>query len=415
MRKTRHYNNYKEYLDHQKTKTLDPARRKKWLNEEWELKLDGFGRMFDRHMGTVLRPEMKVLCVGARTGQEVVALRDRNIDAVGIDIVPHPPHVIQGDMHNLDFPDNSFDFVFSNVFDHSLYPDKKISEIERVLKTNGHVLLQFQIDISQDEYTEVIVNRVDHDVLPLFEKSFCIVKENIPRNFAGMNYEVLMKKDALMSSLYDKVGNVTEITLPEEYKKIWNDINLPIQTNKGHVHNIQGPELDECLNKLSKRAYYLVSIAEHFGVKNIAEVGTAQGWQFYSFAHYAQKVGGKVYSCDIKDVRNEQYKNKYLNSSVFCLGDSKQLANRLKEDNTKIDLFYIDGDHIAKAVLTDVINLRDYQSDQCIWVFDDYDARFGCFKEIGMLQQINNNFKVYRVGDAASGNPNHQVVILGKL
>ena len=139
--------------------------------------------------------------------------------------------------------------------------------------------------------------------------------------------------------------------MPGEYKKIWDDINLPIQTNKGHTHNIRGTALDDCLNKLSKRAYYLVSIAEHFGAKNIVEVGTAQGWQFYSFAHYTQKVGGKVYSCDIKDVRNEQYKNKYLNSSVFCIGDSQQLAHRLKEDNAKIDLFYIDGDHRANAVL----------------------------------------------------------------
>tara|TARA_R110000851_G_scaffold2600_4_gene10576 strand:+ start:4642 stop:5886 length:1245 start_codon:yes stop_codon:yes gene_type:complete len=414
MKKTRHYREYEDYLNHQKTKTLDPVRRKKWLNEEWELKIKGFGRLFDRH-GTVVQPEIKVLCIGARTGQEVVALKNRNIDAIGIDIVPHPPHVIHGDMHNLDFPDDSFDFVFSNVFDHALYPDKKISEIERVLKTDGHALLQFQIDIHPDQYTEVIVNRIEHDILPLFKESFCIVNNKIPRNFAGMNYEILMKKDSKAVSLHEKVGDVTDLSVPDEYQKIWNDINLPIQTNKGRTHNIQGKELDECLNKLSKRAYYLVSIAEHFGAKNIVEVGTAQGWQFYSFAHYAQKNGGKVYSCDIKDVRNEQYKSKYLDSAVFSLGDSKSLANKLKEANTKIDMFYIDGSHQAKAILMDILNLRDYQSENCVWVFDDYDVRFGCYKEIGMLQQLNNNFKVYRVGDAASGNPNHQVMIAGKL
>lgn len=412
MKKTHNYNNYEDYLNHQKTKTLDPVKRKKWLNEEWELKLKGFQKVFSRFSSVLGK---KALCIGARTGQEVVALKNLGVEAIGIDLVPHGENVLQGDMHSLDFPDNGFDFVFSNVFDHSLDPSKKISEIERVLNVGGHALLQFQIGIDQDRYTEVEIDLVDHDILPLFQQSFCVVNKNIARNFAGMNYEILMKKDAFMSSLYDKVGNVTEILVPEEYKKIWNDINLPIQTNKGNVHGIRNEKLDNCLDKLSKRAYYLVSIAEHIGAKNIVEVGTAQGWQFYSFAHYADKHSGQVFSCDIKDVRNEEYKNRYQDSTTFCLGDSKQLANILEEAEEKIDLFYIDGSHERTAVLKDILNLRKFQSDKCVWVFDDYDSRFGCFHEIQKLRELNNNFKVYRVGDAASGNPNHQVLIVGKI
>jgi len=421
VKKIRQYNKYEEYINYQKIKTLDPVRRHKWLNEEWESKINGFKKVFARY-SNILQPGTKALCIGARTGQEVVTLKGMDIEATGIDIVAHPPHVVEGDMHDLNFPDNYFDFVFSNVFDHSLNPAKKISEMERVTKTNGHILLQLQVlgvplgaDFGYDEFAEIDIDRVEHDILPLFSKSFCIVNENISKNFAGMNYEVMMKKDLVAVELQEKVGDVTKISVPQEYKKIWDDINLPIQTRKGHTHNIKGKKLDECLNKLSKRAYYLVSIAEHFGAKNIVEVGTAQGWQFYSFAHYAQKNSGKVFSCDIEDVRNKEYKNKYLDSSVFCLGDSNKLAASLKEVNVKIDLFYIDGDHRRKAVLTDVLNLREYQSDNCVWIFDDYDERFGCFGEINMLQRRNNNFQVYRVGDAASGNPNHQVLIVGKL
>ena len=157
--------------------------------------------------------------------------------------------------------------------------------------------------------------------------------------------------------------------------------------------------------------------ARRMSVKNIAEVGTAQGWQFYSFANYVQNCDGKVYSCDILDSRNEEYKNKYAESdrTTFCLGDSKVLSQQLREDNIKIDLFYIDGDHRRGAVLRDVINLREHQSDKCVWIFDDYDTRFGCFQDINMLRQRNENFQIYRVGDAASGNPNHQVIIVGKL
>ena len=39
--------NYSEYIELQKEKTTDPVRRKKWLNEEWGLKLNGFERILE--------------------------------------------------------------------------------------------------------------------------------------------------------------------------------------------------------------------------------------------------------------------------------------------------------------------------------------------------------------------------------
>jgi len=63
------------------------------------------------------------------------------MDAIGIDIVPYEPYVILGDIHNAPFEDASVDFVFTNIFDHSIYPQKFISEMQRVLKPGGHVLM----------------------------------------------------------------------------------------------------------------------------------------------------------------------------------------------------------------------------------------------------------------------------------
>ena len=40
----------------------------------------------------------------------------------------------EGDVHDLQFADASQDFVFSNIFDHVLFPQKFIAEIKRVLK-----------------------------------------------------------------------------------------------------------------------------------------------------------------------------------------------------------------------------------------------------------------------------------------
>ena len=416
MKKTHSYDKYHDYITHQKTKTLDPARRKKWLNEEWDLKLSGFKKIFSKLLEeNVLHKNSRALCLGARTGQEVLALRELGLDAVGIDIVPHENLVLEGDMHDLNFQDNSFDFVFSNVFDHSLYPEKKISEIERVLKVGGFCMIQFQVKIPSDEYSENEIDSIDHDVLSLFEQCKITHSESIHHNFAGMNWEILMQKDEALSSLFHEVGRIADLSVPKEYKKIWNDINLPIQVQKGRNHNLKKEHLDACLEGLNKRAYYLVRIAEHIGAKNILEVGTAQGWQYFSFAEYAAKNSGHVWSCDIKDVRNKEYVEKYKDHNTFVLGTSKELAQSLGAPGEKIDLFYIDGSHQAKAVLNDILNLKHLQSGRCAWVFDDFDVRFGCFREIQMLRKINNRYKIYRVGDAASGNPNHQVVVLGKV
>jgi SAM-dependent methyltransferase len=410
------YNEYEQYLTHQKKKTEDPVRREKWLTQEWDLKLDGFKTIFSNLLrNSVLEKNQRALCIGARTGQEIVALRKLGLEASGIDIVPHEDLVLEGDMHDLQYEDSSFDFVFSNVFDHSLYPEKMISEIERVLKVDGHCLIQFQLKIPSDEYSENEIESIDHDVLSLFEQSKIIHSESINRNFAGMNWEILMQKDEVLSNLFAEVGRISDLSVPAEYKQIWNDINLPIQMQKGKNYNLDKEYLDECLDKLHKRAYYLVSIANFIGAKNILEVGTAQGWQYYSFVKHAKENDGHVWSCDIKDVRDSKYVEDCVENNTFVLGTSKELAQTLNKSGEKIDLFYVDGSHQAKAVLNDILNLKHLQSDNCAWVFDDFDLRFGCYREIHMLRKLNNRYKIYRVGDAASGNPNHQVVVFGKL
>ena len=69
----------------------------------------------------------------------------------------------------------------------------------------------------------------------------------------------------------------------------------------------------------------------------------------------------------------------------------------------------------AGAVLQDVENLKHLQSESPIWVFDDFDKRFGCYRDIKEICKKSGRFKIYRVGNAASGNPNHQVIVLGRL
>ncbi len=409
MTQVRQYKKYSDYIDHQKEKTLDPVRRKKWLNEEWQLKLDGFKEAFKPYEEYI--NDSRALCIGARTGQEVEAMIEMGADAVGVDICPHPPNVIEGDMHELPFQDNSFDFTFSNVLDHSLYPSKKISEIERVLSPNGIAVLHLQVNTPSDIYTETEVNDVYYDVITLFKNSVCKEINRLSNPvFATMNIEIVMQK-------LDANFDLEKLNVPESYMNIWKDVNLKTQIHKATTHGLTKEQAEKCFSQLSLRPYYLASIAKDNGCKTFVEIGTAKGLQSFSFAEYIRdsNIDGHVWTCDINDVRNKEYESRYEEYVTFCLGDRSKLATVLKEQNAKIDMFYIDGAHGRGDVIRDVYHMKKFQSENPIWVFDDFDKRFGCYNDILSIMKISKNFRVYYVGQTASGNSNHQVIIYGKL
>ena len=87
----------------------------KWKGAEWDKKVLGFERLFQRN-NAYLNNKKKAICLGARTGQEVFVLRELGLDTIGIDLVPFPPYTVKGDIHNLSFKDKEFDFVFTNIF-----------------------------------------------------------------------------------------------------------------------------------------------------------------------------------------------------------------------------------------------------------------------------------------------------------
>lgn len=192
------HKNYNDYIEFQKTKTNDPVRRKKWLNEEWDLKLNEFNRQFSKLISSdLIKKGQNSLCLGARTGQEVKSLHDLGLESIGIDIVPCEPLVIKGDIHKLDFEDNKFDFIYTNILDHSLYPEKMASEVFRTLKNDGIFFLQIQFGINQDEYTEYEVKNTNN-VIEIFKDLECIYANWIFNNRQitshGMNFEFIFKK-----------------------------------------------------------------------------------------------------------------------------------------------------------------------------------------------------------------------------
>jgi len=220
--------------------------------------------------------------------------------------------------------------------------------------------------------------------------------------------------DEETSKLLQRCGEIDETNPPDKYKTIWKDISFIVQLRKARNYNLSEEQTRQCFKQLIKRPYYLAKIVEEFSVKKIIEVGTAEGLQFYSFAESIVNCKGHVWSCDILDKRNIKYDKIYENYTTFVLGDSKELAKQISTKE-KIDLFYIDALHQKGSVLKDVDAIKHLQSENPIWIFDDFDVRFGCYEDIKQLCKKSRKFKIYRVGNAASGNPNHQVIIFGKL
>ena len=63
---THKYDNYQKYVDHQKEKTTDPERIEKWMNEEWNIKYEGFKEVFVRNKSFLI-DKTNAICLGART------------------------------------------------------------------------------------------------------------------------------------------------------------------------------------------------------------------------------------------------------------------------------------------------------------------------------------------------------------
>ncbi|GKC44600.1 hypothetical protein Tco_1062322, partial [Tanacetum coccineum] len=70
------YTSYDNYIRHQLEKTTNPKLRKIWTTRDWERKIHVFTQFFsDLKHKKLISNESKALCVGARVGQEVEALK----------------------------------------------------------------------------------------------------------------------------------------------------------------------------------------------------------------------------------------------------------------------------------------------------------------------------------------------------
>ncbi|ESW30140.1 hypothetical protein PHAVU_002G128200 [Phaseolus vulgaris] len=188
------YSSYQSYIQRQLNKTLNPRLRKIWTTRDWDRKIPVFARFFnDLRDKNLLRNTSKALCIGARVGQEVEALRRIGVaDSVGMDLVPYPPLVVEGDFHNQPFRNDTFDFEFSNVFDHALYPQRFVAEIERTLKPEGVCVLHVALSRRADKYSANDLYSVQ-PLVELFNHSALVHVRTV--DGFGLDTEVAFRKN----------------------------------------------------------------------------------------------------------------------------------------------------------------------------------------------------------------------------
>lgn len=186
------YRSYEQYLHHQQLKTSNLKVRRRLFKSDAERR-KRFFRMF-KSLKRYVSAGSKTICLGARTGAEVAAMRDRGWDAIGIDLVPYPPLVVEGDFHNIPFPDSSFQLAYSNSVDHVFDLRKFVSEVERVLKPGGIVFLQLLVTgrTTRDGFDCLFLESSEELISEL--TGFDVVCSRLNKEIRPYNWEVIARK-----------------------------------------------------------------------------------------------------------------------------------------------------------------------------------------------------------------------------
>jgi hypothetical protein len=145
----RAYVKYTDYLEHQASKLqhIDLSGYDVWFRDSLQKRLLSIPEV---------RAGMSALCLGARIGTEVKAFLDIGCFAVGIDLNPGRDNkfVLPGDFHEIQFPANSVDIVYTNSIDHAFDPVKMLAEVRRVVKLTGLFILEAQFGTIEGKHPE---------------------------------------------------------------------------------------------------------------------------------------------------------------------------------------------------------------------------------------------------------------------
>ncbi len=127
-----------DYLETQLRRTYD--KRNVPLQERTKILIDKIANAAEIH-------GKDVLCIGCRTVQELNYFQGKGArSVVGIDLFSEDPAILVMDMHQMNFPDSTFDIIYSShSLEHAHTPSKVAQEILRVARPNAVVAIEIPI------------------------------------------------------------------------------------------------------------------------------------------------------------------------------------------------------------------------------------------------------------------------------
>jgi len=149
------------------------------------------------------------LDAGCGSGRYVQAMLDLNAkEVVGLDFNPKiaqerindpKAKIIQGDIREVPYPDEYFDFVCCNgVLHHTENPKEIIKELSRVLKQGGHLFLYvFDSDTNDWEVVDALREAGQKFPMERFQaliQKYLNLPENTPFNFCDLIYAPIQRK-----------------------------------------------------------------------------------------------------------------------------------------------------------------------------------------------------------------------------
>ena len=160
------YKSKEAYLNHQIEKAQLISTMKDHM-KEWDYTVMEFEKEFKSFN---IPKGYNILCVGSRYGEEVCALKNLGYESIGIDIIRYVPYTICMDMHNLKYEKSQFDMVYTNAIDHSNDVTKALSEMIRVVKEGGMIVIKVQLNMIHPGTYEVCTFDSINDITDIIEK-----------------------------------------------------------------------------------------------------------------------------------------------------------------------------------------------------------------------------------------------------
>ena len=128
----------------------------------------------------------RVLCVGCRNPLELDRFKDRGFDeVVGVDLFSQRPDILVMDMHELTFPDDSFDVVYaSHALEHSYDVGRVARQMMRVARDGAVVAVEVPVRVQASTADRIVFSGLD-EVRSVFQPHVAqelLAEEQPPRS-----------------------------------------------------------------------------------------------------------------------------------------------------------------------------------------------------------------------------------------